>query len=117
MSKGMLKDLFNPETVAVVGASRTPGKVGYEIVYNLVDAKFEGNIIPVNPSADEILGLKCYPDLQTYGKPVDLSVISLPTKAVKSATIASIEAGAKAICIITAGFKEVSHEGALLEKK
>lgn len=113
----MLKDFFKPQTVAVIGASRTPGKVGYELVFNLKDANFEGEVVPVNPSATDILGIKCYPDLKTYGKTVNLSIISLPTKAVKDATMASIEAGAKAICIITAGFKEVSHEGALLEKE
>ena len=113
----MLKDFFNPQTVAIIGASRTLGKVGYELVFNLIESKFEGNIVPVNPSADEILGIKCYPDLKTYGKTVNLSVISLPTKAVKGAVEASIEAGAKAICIITAGFKEVSKEGAQLERE
>jgi len=112
----MLESLFTPKTVAVVGASRTPGKVGHEIIANLKAGTFAGEIVPVNPSAEEILGLKCYPDFTAYGKTIDLSVIAIPTKLVKSAIEASVKAGAKAIIVITAGFKEVDSNGAKIEK-
>ena len=63
----MLESLLAPKTVAVIGASRTPGKVGYEIVANLVNGGFKGQIVPVNPAADEVLSLKCYKDLAAFG--------------------------------------------------
>jgi len=113
----MLEPLLCPKTVAVIGASRTPGKVGHDIVKNLKNGGFQGPIFPVNPSAEEVLGLKCYPDLQAYGESIDMSVIAVPTRGVKPAIESSIQAGAKAIVVITAGFKEVGHEGAELEKE
>ena len=74
----MLEALFEPKTIAVVGASRTPGKLGHELVANLLQGGFQGEIVPVNPSADEILGLKCYPDPKAFGKPVDLAILAAP---------------------------------------
>jgi len=112
----MLESLLFPENIAVVGASRTPGKVGHEIVANLLDGGFAGKIVPVNPSADEVLGLKCYGALRGSGHKVDLSVIAVPAKFVPAAIEDSIEAGAKAVTVITAGFKEVGNEGAELEQ-
>ena len=113
----MLESLLSPDVVAVIGASRTPGKVGHEIVANLIEGGFEGQIVPVNPSADEILGLKCYPDLKAYGDKIDLSIIAVPTKWVKDAAKSSIAAGAKSIVVITAGFREVGPEGIKLEEE
>jgi acetyltransferase len=113
----MLESLLNPKTVAVIGASRTPGKVGHEIVANLVQGGFAGTILPVNPSAREVLGLSCYPDLKTAGETVDLSVIAVPVKLVQGAIEDSIQAGAGAVMVISAGFKEVGSEGAEIEKK
>jgi len=111
----MLTSLMYPASVAVFGASRTPGKVGYEIVENLKEGGFEGAIVPINPAADSVLDLPCYPDLKTYGKPVELAVIAVPTKMVLGAAQDAIRAGAKAIIAITAGFREVGEEGAALE--
>lgn len=111
----MLQNLLYPKTIAIVGASRSPGKVGHEIVANLVNGKFEGKIVPVNPSADSVLGIKCYPDLKSIPNGIDLSIIAVPTPIVKPAIEDSIQAGAKAIIVITAGFKEVGEEGKALE--
>jgi len=113
----MLEALLKPEKIAVIGASRTPGKVGHELVANLLNSGFAGAIIPVNPSAAEILGLKCYPDLKAWGQGVDLSLIAVPAPLVREAVEDSIEAGAGAVAVITAGFKEVNEEGARLEKE
>jgi len=113
----MLEPLMNPNTVAVVGASRTPGKVGHEIVANLLDGGFEGTIVPINPSTEEILGLTCYPDFKAFGRKIDLSILSVPIQAVMEATRKSLDAGAKAVCVITAGFKEVGEEGARMESE
>jgi acetyltransferase len=113
----MLDALLTPASIAVLGASRQPGKVGYEIVANLVRGGFAGEIVPVNPKAAEILGRKCYPSLSEYGGKVDLSVVVVPARSCKAAVEDSIAAGAQAITIISAGFKEVGHEGAVLEKE
>ena len=102
----MLEFLLYPKSIAVIGASRTPGKVGYEILANLLEGGFEGQIIPVNPSADEVLGLSCLHDLNTYTGTVDLAVIALPTQSVLQAVENSIRARARAIAVITAGFRE-----------
>ncbi len=113
----MLDALLRPKAVAVMGASRTPGKVGYAVVANLIQGGFQGDIVPINPSGGEMLGHKIYAGLEEYGKEIDLSVIAVPTAAVKGAVISSLHQGAKAIVVITAGFKEVGHEGAVLEKE
>ena len=113
----MLKGLLNPESIAVIGASKKPGKVGNDVLNNLLEGGFEGSIIPINPTADEILGQKCYPSLKKYGKQVEMCVITVPAFAAKDAVTDSVNAGAKAVVVITAGFKEVSEEGAALEKE
>jgi acetyl coenzyme A synthetase (ADP forming)-like protein len=113
----MLESLLYPDSVAVMGASRTPGKVGYAVVANLVEGGFEGAIVPVNPCGGELLGLKVYTSLEEYGKPIDMSVIAVPTAAVKETVASSLKAQAKIIVIITAGFKEVDEAGARLESE
>ena len=113
----MLEPLLYPKAMAVVGASRAQGKVGHEILANLLRSGFGGPLVPVNPSADEVLGLKCYPDLASYGQPVDLSVISVANKFVKAAVEDSVKAGVKSIIVITAGFKESGADGAKVEQE
>ncbi len=100
-----------------MGASRTAGKVGNAIVVNLIKGGFEGQIVPVNPSGGELMGHQFYTSLDEYGKPIDLSVIAVPTAAVKDAVLASVRASAKAVVVITAGFKEVDEAGAKLERE
>ena len=112
----MLEALLCPETVAVIGASRTPGKVGHAILANLVKSGFGGTIVPVNPTTREIMGLACYEDPRAAGVEVDLSIIVVPPGAVLTAVEASAAAGAKAVAVITAGFKEVGKDGAQLEQ-
>lgn len=116
-SKMSLDPFFCPRTVALIGASRTPGKVGYEILSNLIEGGFEGEIVPVNPLADQVLGVRCYKAVLDYEGTIDLSVIVLPVSKVLDAVEQSIRKGAKAIIVITAGFKEVGTEGGELEKK
>ncbi len=112
-----LDKLLCPETVAVIGASRTPGKVGHEVVANLQRGGFSGTVVPINPSADEVLGIPCYPSLKDFGKPIDLAVVAVPTKYVRAAVDTALDAHAGAVCVITAGFKEVGKEGAKLERE
>ncbi|MCF6187831.1 MAG: CoA-binding protein, partial [Desulfobulbaceae bacterium] len=111
----MLEKLLEPESVAVIGASRTPGKVGYDILNNLVSCGFEGAIIPVNTAGGELLGLKVYSSLRDYKGKVDLVIIVVPGKYVLDAARDAVAKGAGAVVVISAGFKETGEEGARIE--
>ncbi|MDD5307543.1 MAG: acetate--CoA ligase family protein [Deltaproteobacteria bacterium] len=113
----MLETLFTPKSIAVVGASRTSGKIGHEIVAALVEGGFAGRIVPINPLAREVLGLRCFPSLADYGAEVDLAVIALPAAQTADAASQCAKAGAKAIAVVAAGFKETGPEGAELERR
>ena len=113
----MLESLIAPRSIAVLGASRSPGKVGYEVVANLVRSRYSGTIVPVNPNGGEILGIRCHSDLDSFGGRIDLGVVAVPTGAVRDAVKASIGSGARAVVVITAGFKEVGESGARLERE
>jgi acetyltransferase len=113
----MLESLLYPQTVAVIGASRNTEKVGGAIMANLIKGQFKGTIVPINPEAPEVLGLKAYKSLTEFGGKIDLSVIVVGGKYVKDAVQSSIEAGAKTIVVITAGFKEVGAKGAEAERE
>ncbi len=113
----MLESLLYPQTVAVIGASRNPEKVGYAFMHNLTRGGFPGTIVPINLEAPEILGVKCYKSLEEYGGPIDLSIIVVAHRHVKQAVQDSIRAGAKTIVVITAGFKEVGAKGAEAEQE
>jgi acetyltransferase len=112
-----LENFFNPQSVAVVGASQKKGKVGHEILAGLIKAGYEGKIFPVNNKAEEIEGLKCYPDLKSIGEKPDLVIIIIPAKFVPDIMEQCALVGAKSVIIITAGFKEVGEQGKQLEQK
>jgi len=113
----MFSSFFEPRSVAVIGASRTPAKVGYDIVHNLLEGGYEGPIYPVNPKAEEILSLKCYPELLSIEGDVDLAIIVIPARLVLDAIDQCARKGTRAVIVISAGFKESGPEGAELEKK
>jgi acetyltransferase len=113
----MLETLLYPQTVAVIGASRNPEKVGYAFMHNLTRGGFRGTIVPINLEAPDILGVKCYKSLEDFGGKIDLSIIVVAGKYVKQAVQDSIKAGAKTIVVITAGFKEIGAKGAEAEKE
>jgi len=106
-----MDDFFFPRSIAVIGASRESGKVGHSVLKNLVDANFQGELVPVNPNADEVLGLKAYPKV----KKVDLAIIVVPASIVPSVLEDSARVGVKASIIISAGFRESGPQGAILE--
>lgn len=112
-----LHALLAPKTIAVVGASRTPGKVGYVVLHNLVTGGFEGKIIPVNPQASEILGLTCAKSLTAAGEAIDLVVIVVPVKDVLGVVEDAVSAGVKALAVITVGFGEAGDEGKRIERE
>lgn len=112
-----LESFFNPKSVAIVGASRQKSKVGYEILANMMGAGYKGEIYPVNPQADTIEGLKCYPDLESIKKVPELVIIVVPAKIVPAIMQQCAKVGTRAVIIITAGFKEVGKEGRELEEQ
>ena len=104
-----LKYLFSPSSIAVIGASRKPGKIGHAIVKNLLDYGFKGKIYPVNPTADEILGLKAYKSVLEIPDKVDMVVVSIPAQKVIPAIEEAGKKGAKVAVVITSGFSEVGN--------
>ncbi len=105
-----LLKLIRPDSIAVVGASRHPGKIGYQIVKNLLEGGFpRERIYPVNPYASEILGLKCYRSLSEIPESVDLVVVAVPAPVVPDVLEEAGKVGAKAVAVITSGFKEVGN--------
>ena len=113
----MLDKFFNPKSVAIVGASRQKGKVGYEILKSMIEAGFPGTIYPVNSQADEVEGLKCYPSLTSIGQVPDLAIVVVPAKGVAAVMQECATLGIKAVVVITAGFKEIGEEGRKLEQQ
>ncbi len=112
-----LNYFFKPAGVALIGASSNPEKINYGILENMISFGYQGKVYPVNPSADEILGLKCYKDISAVPDPVELAVIAIPVKYVAGALEDCGKRGLKAATIISGGFKEVGAEGARLEKE
>ncbi|MEW6428792.1 MAG: acetate--CoA ligase alpha subunit [Thermodesulfobacteriota bacterium] len=113
----MLSSLFYPQSVAVIGASRTPGKVGHDIVVNLAAGGFAGRIHPVNPAAAEVAGLPCLKAIGEAPEKVDLAIIAVPRPLVEEAVGQVVRAGVKGVVVITAGFKETGEEGAAFEQR
>lgn len=105
-----LTRLLRPDSVAVIGASRHPEKIGYQVVKNLLDAGFpRDKIFPINPRAEEILGLKTYKSILDVPEEVDLAVIVVPAQIVPKVLDEAGRKGVKAVAIITSGFKEIGN--------
>jgi len=109
--------LFNPNSIAVIGASTTRGKLGNDVMRNLIDSGYQGRIYPINPKAGEVLGLKAFRSIKDVPADVDVAVIVIPARFVLKTVEECGEKGVKALVIITAGFKESGHEGQEAEKK
>ncbi|MFC1645067.1 acetate--CoA ligase family protein [Patescibacteria group bacterium] len=108
--------LFNPKSVAVVGATEKEGKIGNVILKNLLELGFSGDIFPVNPKHDEILGKKCHASLVDIEEDVDLAIIAIPAKFVNR-TIEEAAKRVKNFVVISAGFSEIGKEGLAYEKE
>jgi acetyl coenzyme A synthetase (ADP forming)-like protein len=111
-----LDPLFRPESVAVIGASRNPGTIGYQIVDNLVRHRFTGVVYPVNPKAKAIHSILAYPSVGSIPGPVDMAIIVVPKEHVLSVVGECGEKGVKGVVVISAGFKEVGGEGVRREE-
>jgi acetyltransferase len=102
---------FNAQAVAVIGASRTAGKLGHSVLQNIIQHGYGGAVYPINPRAGDILGLKCYPSVSEVPGPIDLAVILIPSTVVADSLRECGEKGVAGAVIISAGFREVGAEG------
>lgn len=103
--------IFNPSTIAVIGASNREGTVGFSLIQNLIGQGYEGTIFPVNPKAKSIQGVKCYESIDQIPDKVDLAIIATPARTVPGLVKACGEAGVGGLMVISAGFKEVGEAG------
>jgi acetyltransferase len=111
----MLKEIFQPNSIAVIGASREKGKVGHTVFSNLLTNGYPGDVYPINPGGESILGKKCYKSIRDVPADIDLAVVAIPARFVPAAFDELGETGIPAVVVISAGFKEIGHEGAQLE--
>lgn len=112
-----MRELFEPASVAVIGATTDGNKVGFIILRNIIDSGFLGPLYPVNPRYTEVLGRRCYPSVKDVPGEVDMAVVVVPARFVLQVMEECGEKGVKAAIVISAGFKEVGLEGAQLEKR
>ncbi len=112
-----LEPIFSPQSVAVVGTTRVPGTVPFDIFHNILKDDFQGTIYPVSPSAKSIAGVKAYKYILDIPDPVDLAVIVFPSSVVKLAMEQCGQKGVKGVIIISAGFREVGPAGVQREQE
>ncbi|MGZ6220275.1 MAG: acetate--CoA ligase family protein, partial [Syntrophales bacterium] len=104
-----MKRIFSPAGIAIIGASGDPSKLGYSTVKNIIDGGYKGNIYPINPKADVILGRKCYRSVREIPGTVDVAVIVIPAKNVADAVTALGEKGVAGAIVISSGFAEIGN--------
>ena len=110
-----LELFFNPNGVAIIGASTNPLKLSHGVVRNLKNCGYQGPIYPVNPKGDEILGLRVYPSILEVPDPIELAVIMIPAPYVPATLEECGQRGIKAVIVITGGFREAGADGAAKE--
>jgi len=113
----MFKSFFNPKSVAIVGASHTPGKIGYNILENFVQSNYKGKVYPVNPDISPILGKKVYPSIKKIRDKIDLAVIAVPALAVPKVLRECVKKKIKGVIIVSGGFSETGAKGKKLEEE
>jgi 3-hydroxypropionyl-CoA synthetase (ADP-forming) len=112
-----MEKFFYPRSVAVVGASATPGKVGYSVLDSIAKHEFKGEVYPINPTRSEIMGLKAYKSLEDIGKPVDLVVVVVDVLQTPAIMEQAAKLGIHNILIISGGGKELGGERAEAERR
>ena len=116
MQERKLDKMFNPETIALIGASEKDGSVGLTLMKNLIDRK-DSKLFPVNPNREKVLDIEAYPSVLKIEDPIDLGIIATPASTVPSIVEECGEKGVPALIIISAGFREVGPEGEKLEEE
>ena len=105
-----LKDILQASSIAVVGASANPDKMGYTLLHNLLEGGFEGNLYPINPKGEPLLGLDCYKSLSDIDGDIDVIVVCVPAKFVPDTLREAGEKGVKGAIIISGGFREIGND-------
>ena len=103
----IINAVLKPKSIAVIGASTNPDKIGYKVVENLKNCGYQNPVYPINPDAEEICGYKCYPNIKDVPYVVDMAVVTVPARFVTEVTRDAGEKGVKGLSIITSGFSEV----------
>ena len=116
-SQRNLKEMFEPKTVAIIGATEREGSLGRTIVWNLMSNAFGGTVYPVNLKRDTILGLQAYPTVAAVPEPIDLAIIVTPAETVPGLIRECTAVNVKGVIILSAGFREVGRAGAKLEEE
>ncbi|WP_216207938.1 bifunctional acetate--CoA ligase family protein/GNAT family N-acetyltransferase [Amycolatopsis aidingensis] len=104
-------NLLHPTSVAVIGASTDPTKIGYVALSNLLSADFAGTVYPVNPEHRSVRGVRAYPSVLDIPDPVDLAVVAVPASQVESVLDGALEKGVKTLLIVSGGFAEAGPHG------
>ncbi|MGE5497676.1 MAG: acetate--CoA ligase family protein [Syntrophothermus sp.] len=112
-----LNGFFYPESICIAGASSKEKSIGYELLKCILSYNYKGKIYPVNPKADEILGLKCYRTIEEIEDPVSLAIVMVPKNFAEETIDSLLKKGVRSIILITAGFKEIGAEGEMMEKR
>ena len=112
-----LEACFAPQNIAVIGATEKPGSIGRTLVRNLISSPFGGTVFPINPKRRSVLGIKVHPRIGAVPDPIDLAIVATPAPTVPDLIGECVEAGVRAVVIISAGFKELGAEGAALERR
>ena len=114
-SLSTLEALFKPQSIAVIGASSAPGKLGHDILANLKNGGFAGPLYPINPKADEILGLPVFKAIADAPAAPELAVVVIPARLVTATLSQCAAKGVKAAIVITGGFAEAGPDGERLQ--
>ncbi len=112
-----MEKFFTPQSVALIGASATPGKIGNSVLDSLAKHDYKGQVYPINPKADEILGLKCYPSLEAINGPVDLVVVCVDLSVTPPILESCAKKGIHNVVIVSGGGKELGGERADYESQ
>lgn len=112
-----LDSLFNPKSLAMIGASATVRKWGFLILLNILKAGFTGKVYPINPKTKSILGFPCFPDVDSLPEIVDLAIITTPAHSVSGIIDECGKKGIQNVVVVTADFSETGPEGAKLEQE
>src|SRR5215470_17270746 len=110
-------NLLHPRSVAVIGASSDPSKIGHAVLKNLLDGGFAGPVYAINPQRKPVLGVPAYADISQVPGPVDLAVIAVPAASVAEVTDACLAKGVKALMVVSAGFADRDPAGHSAERK
>lgn len=112
-----LKPIFSPKSIAVIGASRSPMKIGYEILQNILVQGYTGKVYPINPETPMIMGLKTQPSVLAVKEDIDLAIIAVPAEFVPKVMTECAKKKVKGVIVISSGFGETGEKGKLLEEE